>query len=327
MEKLTILTRRVSLAYALLKKARNMLRFLRAFAKGGIIDFDYIRYGGHVAVTRSLVHGLRELGTSFNYNPVSVSAIGDVVVVLSGVGAVRQAIELKKQGKIKKLFVGPNVVEMSTEYDNLLAAPEIDACLVPSDMTVAIYERLTPALRGRCVSWYAGVGEKYWSPLEHVSIAKNVAVYWKNAPKPFCMEVERLLTVHGYTPLRIVYGRYNKKEFRRKLRMSAFSVFLSITETQGIALAESWAVNVPTLAWDPQIEHYYIRGLQTTAAPYLTDATGLRWKELGEFEAAIKNFFAGGFQPRAWVMEHMTDRVSAEQLVQLCKATPDTKTL
>jgi len=76
--------------------------------------------------------------------------------------------------------------------------------------------------------------------------------------------------------------------------------------------------------WDPQIEHYYIRGLQTTAAPYLTDATGARWKELGEFEAAVKNFSAGGFQPRTWVMEHMTDRASAEQLVQLCKATTKT---
>lgn len=198
MNKLTILTRRVSIADAFLKKIRNILRFMRAFVKGGIVDLDYVRYGGHVAVTRSLICGLRELGAVFNYNPISPSAIGDVVVVLSDVAAVRQAIELKQQGKIKKLLVGPNVVEMPTEHDSLLVSPEIDACLVPSDMTVAIYERLSPALAGRVNTWYAGVDETFWSPLDPVKENKKVTVYWKNAPKAFCLEVERLLISHGY---------------------------------------------------------------------------------------------------------------------------------
>lgn len=322
MNKLTILTRRVSIADAVLKKIRNILRFMRAFVKGGIVDLDYIRYGGHVAVTRSLICGLRELGAAFNYNPVSVFAIRDVVVVLSDIEGVRQAIELKRQGKIKKLLVGPNVVEMPTEYGFILASPEIDVCLVPSDMTVAIYERLDPALVGRVKTWYAGVDETFWSPLDSVKESKKVVVYWKNAPKAFCLEVERSLVSHGYEPIRIVYGRYNKKEFRQALRKSAFAVFLSITETQGIALAEAWSVNVPTLVWDSQIEHYYIRGLQTTSTPYLSAETGERWKELGELETLIKNL-SGGLRPREWVMRHMTDRIAADMLVRLCERTEE----
>ena len=325
MEKLTILTRRVSHKDAFLKKIKNVLRFARAFVKGGIVDFDHIRYGGHVAVTRSLVQGLQKLGTNFNYNPVSISDIGDVVVVLSGVDAVRQAIELKKQGRVKKLLVGPNVIEMPTKQDTILTPSEVDVCLVPSEMTVEIYERLAPALRGKVVAWYAGVDEVFWSPLDPIKGSKQVVVYWKNAPKVFCLEVERLLTKYGYDPVRIVYGRYNKKDFRKKLRKSAFAVFLSITETQGIALAEAWATNVPTFVWDPQIEHYYIRGVQTTAAPYLTKETGVQWKEIGEFEDAIKKFpdIASAFQPRRWIAQHMTDQIAAEQLVRLCEDTPN----
>lgn len=322
MNTLTILTRRVSRTDAFSKKIRNICKFAYVFIKGGIIDFDHIRYGGHIAVTRSLVCGLRELGTHFNYNPVSLSDVGDVVVVLSDVDAVRQAIELKRQGKIKKLLVGPNVVEMPTEHGNLLASPEIDTCLVPSDMTVAIYAHLAPALVGRIIPWYAGVDTTFWSPLNRVPTSKRVAVYWKNAPKTFCVQVERLLIAHGYEPVRIVYGRYNKKEFRRQLRESIFAVFLSITETQGIALAEAWATDVPTLVWDPQIEHYYIRGLQTTAAPYLSKEAGDRWKELGEFESLLGVLpdCIDGFHPRQWVMRHMTDRVAAEMLIRLCES-------
>lgn len=327
MSKITILTHQVSYTDAFAGKIRNVLRFLRAFGKGGIVDLDYLRYGGHVAVTRSLLRGLQTCDVPYNYNPVSIADIGDVVVVLSGVDALRQAIHLKKQGRIKKLLAGPNIVEMPTEHDNLLASPEIDTCLVPSDMTATIYERLTPALIGRVVPWYVGIDETYWDlPTQRRSLTdKNVLVYWKNAPKIFCLEVERLLIRYGYQPIRIVYGGYTKDVLRDALQDSIFAVFLSITETQGIALAESWAMDVPTLVWDPEIEHYYLRGVQTTAAPYLSDKTGARWKELGELEALLRQLDTAvhAFSPRSWVMEHMTDRIAAQKLVQLCEITTE----
>lgn len=112
---------------------------------------------------------------------------------------------------------------------------------------------------------------------------------------------------------------YSKEEYRKKLNESKFAVFLSIAETQGIALAEAWSMNVPTLVWDPEIEHYYIRGLKTTASPYLSSKTGMRWKEIGDFKKILENIniYLAEFSPREWVLNNMSDVKSAKRLLEI----------
>ena len=54
-------------------------------------------------------------------------------------------------------------------------------------------------------------------------------------------------------------------------------VFLSTFETQGIALAEAWSMDVPAIVWDPQGQAEW-RGRTFTSrssAPFLTPATGV----------------------------------------------------
>ena len=55
-------------------------------------------YGGHTAVTRSLINGLELCKANFDYNPKDISLFSDVVVVLAGVKTLKQAIKLKKKG-------------------------------------------------------------------------------------------------------------------------------------------------------------------------------------------------------------------------------------
>lgn len=320
MERITILTRRISLLSFLTKAARSSVKFVLFFLKTGIIDFDILFYYGHTAVTRSLVNGLRETKTAFNINPFSLDAIGDTVFVLSDVGALAQAIEWKRRGKIKKLLAGPNLVELPAGSQSIISDPAIDLVLVSSAMSVAIYEKINPALLGRVVSWYAGVDTDYWKPSDTPK-EKEVLVYWKNTPKAFCTEAELLLKNAGCKIHRVVYGHYSRKKFKALLERSKFAVFLSITETQGIALAESWAMDVPTIVWDPEIEHYYLRGIQTTAAPYLAPENGMRWKELADLKSLLENgnLRPEDFSPRKWVMGNMTDKSSAELFLNIWK--------
>ncbi|MDB5259216.1 MAG: hypothetical protein JWO73_424 [Candidatus Taylorbacteria bacterium] len=327
MKKITILTRRASVKDFFAKGVRNALRFVRKFLKTGIIDFDMFIYYGHTAVTKSLIEGLREMGAEFDFNPLSAASIGGTVLVLSDVGALKQAIDLKKNGKIATLLAGPNLVELPTERDSILSSPEIDTVIVPSKMTADIYEKLNPALIGRIAVWYAGVDTDYWSPANPPK-EKEILVYWKNAPKAFCLEAELILKKEGYKINRVTYGHYSKAEFRKLLRQSACAVFLSITETQGIALAEAWAANTPTVVWDPEIEHYYIRGVKTTSAPYLSKECGVRWKELSELKRLFsgKAFDPKAYSPREWVLENMSNRISAEMLVAISE-NPNKKTI
>jgi len=319
MTKITILTRRVSIKAFLKKGIRNILRFLRTFLKTGIIDFDIFIYCGHTAVTKSLIKGIKETGIKFSFNPFFLRKISDTVVVLSDVGALKQAISWKKRGVIKKLLAGPNILEIPTKYNNILLSPEIDKVLVPSEMTVEIYEKLNPTLKGKVVIWYSGIDEKYWVPKD-LPKEKEILVYWKNFSTAFNLEVESVLKNKGYKISRVVYGFYKKSTFKKLLEKSVFAVFLSVTETQGLALAEAWAMDVPTLVWDPEIEHYYLRNIKTTSAPYLTDKTGIRWKELDELEQLLSNnkLNLNKFSPRKWIQKNMTNKNSAEMLIKIC---------
>lgn len=321
MKKITILTRQVSIKASLRKLARNILRFFLKFLKTGVLDFDIFIYYGHTAVTKSLIYGLKELGVNFNYNPFFIKDVGDTVVVLSDPQAVNQAVNLKRQGKIKKLLAGPNIIEITTKYDKILSQKEIDLVIVSSNMTKEIYERTNSKLIGKIAIWYAGVDTSYWKSNQSIR-QKNVLVYWKNATTAFSKEVELSLERNGYNVKRVIYGHYSKKRFKKLLQKSVFSVFLSITETQGIALVESWSMDVPTIVWNPEIEHYYLRGIQTTSAPYLTSQTGIKWRELDDLEELLKekDFYKKGFSPRKWVMENMSNKCSAEMLIKICKS-------
>lgn len=280
-------------------------------------------YGGHAAVTRSLVEGCQKEGIDLNYNPSTWRDVGDVCHVLADVDALRQAIQWKRQHRIKLLLAGPNLVVRSDEHDGILASPEIDVCLVPSEWVKVAYEEDAPSLSGRIHVWYAGVDEEYWNPdLYRAPKGKSVLVYWKSGNSDFCEVVERILEKKGWKPERVTYGLYKKPRFRRLLAKSAFAVFLSQSESQGIALAEAWAMDVPTLAWEP--EHLFIQGRPYTvfsAAPYLNDLVGAKWRTLDELDHLLARIpeCQQSWTPRQWVVSHMTDKLSAMRLIDIIR--------
>ena len=48
------------------------------------------------------------------------------------------------------------------------------------------------------------------------------------------------------------HALFTPDDFRRLLDEAAIGVFLSTFETQGLALAEAWSMDVPTVVWDPR---------------------------------------------------------------------------
>src|SRR5262245_168136 len=65
-------------------------------------------YGGHPAVTRSVVEGLARLQAPYRYNPRYLTLVSDIVIVLAGLEALQQAIFWKRERKITVLVAGPN---------------------------------------------------------------------------------------------------------------------------------------------------------------------------------------------------------------------------
>lgn len=273
----------------------------------------------HPAVTRSVIQGLEKIKVSFNVNPRSIEEVGDVVWVLTHDQALLQAIELKKRNIIKCLLAGPNFVVLPHESDRILTLPLIDGVMLPSSAIKQVYIEDEPSLATHTYVCPTGVDTEFWKPSQKNSSCKDVLVYWKTEGEDFCHQVLYALVKNGWNPRVIKYGKYQHEYYRQLLNECVFAIFISKSESQGIALAESWAMNVPTLIWNPYSCEYKGRHLALSSCPFLNPMLGQEWNTIEELDLILKDMARKlpDLRPRAWVLDYMSDEASAYQLLSI----------
>lgn len=309
----------------ILPKLLNSYQFKKITVLTNQIGLNNKLYGGHYAVTRSLIEGLTKLGVNFNYNPQSDNEIGDVIIVLSNINALQQAIILKQEGIVKKILAGPNLVNLPSDCNRILDNIYLDICIVNSNWTYSTYLQDMPSLNGKIRIWPAGVNSDYWKPIcEDKNNTKNVLVYVKfEEAKLLSKQVSNILQKYNWNPIEITYGNYDHEQFKNILSKCKFSVFLSRSESQGLALAEAWAMDIPTIPWNPgYLKTQFWEYKDISSCPYLNNKLGLDWKTLEEFENIIKNIESKleDFSPRKWLLENMNDEACANKMLEIIKS-------
>jgi hypothetical protein len=129
--------------------------------------------------------------------------------------------------------------------------------------------------------------------------------------------------------VRLRYGHYERENYKKELDNAAIAVFLSSFETQGIALAEAWAMDVPSLVWNPRAEASW-RGrsfIAKSSAPYLSTATGMEWVTLDELDGVVRKAISNraSFAPRDWVLANMTDAICSAKLFEIIESESRTR--
>ena len=206
-------------------------------------------YGGHYAVTRSLVEGMAKAHLPVTHNPSKLSDVAERVHVL-GVRPLRQMIRWKKAGLIKQLTCGPNVVVRSSENGSVLASPEIDAVINHVDWACDFWGIDHPELRTRCLCWAAGVDGQFWKPPSKRP-RSHILVFDKRGSdqdpgriRPYIAYLEKtgwpvdVITRSGQTG-------YNLLRYRELLHRAALMVGFTVgSESPGIAWSDACAANV-----------------------------------------------------------------------------------
>lgn len=287
-----------------------------------LLRFSSQSPGGHVAVTRSLIHGLRTLGCAFNYNPALQASIKSHCVVLSNAEALSQAIQLKRSGRIDYIFAGPNIVTLPNEAEGVVAATEVDACIVPSNWVRDLYVACCPGLKGRIIVWAAGVDAECWRPIskqQSGTRSVNILIYVKGSGNGMLPAVIKLLERARISARTIEYGVYSTNDYRNSLNWADLMIVLGGTESQGIAMAEAWSMNVPTLV-KREMTWYALdgRGFPASASPYLSVQTGAFFSGEEELFLLINMWMSGEtiFSPRSWILKNMTDEICAKNLLR-----------
>jgi hypothetical protein len=305
---------------------QGVRRRVRPLVKPGVPLPKSSPYPGHYAVVRSLVEGLRAIDADFNFNPRRTADLARVVYAPEN-ASLLQAAELKRRGRIDYLVAGPVNALFADEAAGVLQLPEIDRLIVGSEWVHALYAE-TPRLLEKSVACPSGIDARYWQRSRHPGTT-TALVYWKSGDEAFCEQVEQIVRSCGLEPRRLraaagEHALFGPGDYRELLEESQLAVFLSAFETQGLALAEAWSMDVPTSVWDPQGEAEW-RGRKFQAgssAPYLTEVTGRRWRALDELEPVLRGIVAerATFQPRAWVLAHMTDEICARALYEIIRS-------
>jgi hypothetical protein len=298
-----------------LKRCLNLLR-LRLPPK------NKIKYGGHFAVTRSLLDGLNSINQEFIYNPKKDAQFTEYCVVLSDYNALAKAIDMKRKGRIKVLLAGPNLFVLPTDSKGLISEPEIDYCLVPSVWVLNKYIQTEPKLTSRIKIWPAGVDLLDW-PMNHINHnhLRKVLLYIKSPSlMSNAQKYESMLRSNLVTVVKIIYGEYTSAEYKKMLSDVDLCIFFSTAESQGIALLESWASNVPTWVWEGGF-WTSTRGdvYPSSAAPYLNELTGNSFSSAEEFSDLLNSWehLSKKYSSRAWVRKNMTDQICAQNLLNI----------
>lgn len=261
---------------------------------------------GPYAVLSSLVRGLRSLKTDYNLNPLFTK---NIVLVLSGSVALSSAIQMKKLGMVKKLIAGPNVTVHPHDAHRIMLSDMIDIILVPSEWVADLWVSEAPELASKIKVWPSGVETK-----EASTRTGKPIIYDKLGNRALLSEIQQKI---GYSTHLFTYGSFNHKDYLSALRDAPYLIYLSKSESQGLALQEAWAHDVPTLVnqstnWKDGQTSWEASQIN---CPYLTPELGTVFETSDQIPSLI--FQISELHPKSYCDEHLSDRVSAEALMKL----------
>ena len=221
------------------------------------------------------------------------------------------------------MWAGPNIVVVPQESQGVLTRPEIDRIIVPTRWVADVYSRECPDLRPKISIWPAAINTNYWAPEDTPKM--NWIIYNKYQDSP-AAHIAKVLESMNVKFIRMNYGQYTHDKYRELLKSAKGLIWLSHSESQGIALLEALSMDIPALVWDPGNWKYHSPDLKreftasATSAPYFSESCGLRFRAGSEFEPAFKTFSesAGSYHPRDYILKSGLDlRTNKQQILAL----------
>lgn len=273
---------------------------------------------GPAAVTKSLLRGLEGFNFEYKYN-VKRDEIGkdDIVYVNENAETLKWAIAAKKRGEIKRLITGPNITVFPEDNKGIMLDNNIDLILFPSQWTKDFWLLTNPELADKIKIWPAGVA----LPAKSDKKNKNFIIYQKNAPDSLLKNIIKQLNDQNMDYKVINYGNYKKDDYFKILETSCGMIYLSKSESQGLALQEAWAHNVPTLVWNRGYveckQHRFEN--EKISAPYLSEEAGMFFYGQSDFNEKFFQFQNKlvNFKPREYVINNLSDKICAENFLKI----------
>ncbi|MBE0612753.1 MAG: glycosyltransferase [Burkholderiales bacterium] len=285
------------------------------------------RLGGVDKVFFNLCLGLDRLGIRYETNiPFKRLRADDRVAVLG-----RGRHSLQGYDRTNPIVAGIGLMGHPGEWPTLCTDYPVVRYLQHSDWANDVYK---PYFGKRCGIWPVGINTHAWTPS---AVPKDLdflfydKVQWNRErnQRELIQPIKDVLRRRRMKFAEIRYGGYDESDFRGLLSRSKAMIFLSESESQGLAYQECMSSGVPVLAWDqgwwldPSRFKWGNADVRATSVPYFDDNCGSTFRNLDEFETSLDRFLdrlhLQEFDPRAYILKNLTLEHCSQRFVDILR--------
>jgi glycosyltransferase involved in cell wall biosynthesis len=279
------------------------------------------RPGGVMMVAISLMKGLDKLGVPYRFNDYHyIRKHPDEIACIIG----KPHLIFDRTWKNPIIF-GAGVYSHPIECPDLFTKyPNVKRLLVPGEWMRLMCE---PFYKDKVVAWPAGIDTDYWAPAPVADKVKfDLLMYDKIPGDELTDGIIAILKQQNITYQYIRYGSYTQPELKSKLANSKAAIFLSKSETQGLAYQQILSSGVPILAWDkggywedPAYFPHTVKYQPVSSVPYWDERCGMKFNTIADFETKLPVFLntTNRFKPRDYILENLTLEKSAAHYLEI----------
>ena len=223
-----------------------------------------------------------------------------------------------------KVLMGPHFFVFPSERELGMSENSVYNCL--SEWNKTVHESfLSPPIPYVCFPFGVEL------PLLSNKPRTKVLLYYKHRVPEDLAYVQTLLARRGVAYTMIHYGHYRAEDYAALLDESQYMVVVDGHESQGFALGEAMARNVPLLVYDvtsmkqEYADRFYYESykeeLKATSVPYWDARCGERTADPRELDAALTRMqrSLGGYRPREFIQETLSDEACFQRLLDFVK--------
>ena len=220
---------------------------------------------------------------------------------------------IKNNKKNSKVIVGPlyttnqlkRLNQYTKEYKNIkiLAASESAANSLINNLDIGIDSSQI------CVLPIGVISEKQISHNKNNLRTKNEClVYFKNRDEEDLEKVVSLMNSEKIKTRVFKYGEYDNNVLISQAKKSKFGIIISSTESQGFAIQELMAFNLPLLVWDSKKSKFEDKEIEGTSVPYWSSDCGEIVDTYSDLEKQLITFLENIkiYKPQQLILNKLT---------------------